>query len=76
MKIKKWDIAFIVIGFLVILVLFVAPPQTTPRLPLDDIHKDMNDEKTCTNCHSKEGKMPLPDKHPKKERCLLCHKRK
>lgn len=76
MKLKKWDIIFVVIGLAVIIFLFSAPPQTTPRVPNDEIHKELKDEKKCSECHGKGTNMPLPEKHPNKERCLLCHKRK
>lgn len=76
MKIRKWDILFFIIGLIVVAVLYLAPSQTTPRLPLDETHKTLTDEKTCRNCHGEGTNMPMPPNHPNKERCLLCHKRK
>lgn len=76
MKIKKWDIVFVMIVAAVVLFFSLAPKQTTPRVPFDDTHKELKDEKTCKNCHGTGTQMPLPEKHPNKERCLLCHKRK
>lgn len=76
MRLKKWDLIFLLVGIVIVFVLFIAPPQTTPRIPLDEIHKELKDEKKCLECHGKGTSMPLPEKHPNKERCLLCHKRK
>lgn len=76
MKIKKWDLIFITIGILVVFVLAIAPKQTTPRVPNDEIHSKLVDETTCKNCHGPGTDRPLPANHPNKERCLLCHKRK
>ncbi len=76
MKIKKIDLVFILIGILVVSILLMAPRQKTPRVPIDEIHKELKDEKKCKECHGKGTNMPLPENHPNKERCLLCHKRK
>lgn len=76
MKLKKMDFVFILIGTVIVFVLAIAPKQTTPRIPLDEIHSNLSDEKTCKNCHGPGTDRPLPPKHPNKDRCLLCHKRK
>ncbi|GAB4436744.1 MAG: hypothetical protein OHK0040_08020 [bacterium] len=76
MKVKKWDIVFVIVVAAVVLFFSLAPKQTTPRVPFDDVHKELKDEKKCRECHGAGTQMPLPEKHPNKERCLLCHKRK
>lgn len=76
MEIKKWDFIFIIIGVLIVLILAIAPKQTTPRVPADEIHVNLKDEKKCVSCHGPGTDRPLPPQHPNKERCLLCHKRK
>jgi hypothetical protein len=53
-------------------------------IPLDDRHRPSYDainggkshveiELICTTCHSKSS-LPLPQGHPPKEQCLICHK--
>lgn len=60
--------------------LLKAPPETTTRLPQDDIHQKFHAlekkmaEKDCESCHFPEGPSPLPADHPPKYRCLFCHK--
>jgi hypothetical protein len=52
-------------------------------IPLDDRHRPSYDainggkshaeiELICTTCHSKSS-LPLPQGHPPKEQCLICH---
>ena len=54
-------------------------------IPLDERHQPSYDaiksgksrseiELICTTCHSKSS-LPLPQGHPPKEQCLLCHPR-
>lgn len=75
------NIAFIVTGAAILLFLFNAPEETTAKLPNDADHsrfqsmKKKEAEKFCTECHSPEGGLPLPEGHPPKYRCLFCHKR-
>lgn len=79
----KRDIITVAIGIAVVLFLLAAPEQTTPKLPVDDIHNEFhiifqNDgkkaaEKSCKDCHGQEG-MEFPADHPDPNRCLFCHK--
>lgn len=60
--------------------LWMAPEESTKKLPLDDDHagfhqlKKKEAEKFCEECHFPEGVKPLPEGHPPKYRCLFCHK--
>ncbi len=75
-KQKLFNIGFLLVSVIIIIVLLLAPKETTPKLPYDDSHKkfyNMNKreaEKYCEKCHKK-----LSKKHPPKYRCLLCHKK-
>ncbi len=83
MKIKKRDIALIALGIVLVLFLLAAPPESTSRVPYDDIHQEFYDivaaegkkaaEKNCETCHNPDG-VPFPADHPPKFRCLFCHK--
>ncbi|MBJ6800904.1 cytochrome C [Geomonas propionica] len=53
------------------------------NVPLDERHKPLYDamktgrtqaatELVCATCHG-QSSIPLPDKHPPKEQCLICH---
>lgn len=63
------------------LFLWNAPPETTKKLPPDEIHQKFHPmekkeaEKLCGPCHNPEGEAPLPEGHPPKYRCLFCHKK-
>ena len=78
---RRANIVFIVICSAVLLVLFRAPRETTPKLPNDPSHRSLltlNDKKeaegSCGDCHGPDGQAPLRSDHPPKFRCLLCHK--
>lgn len=64
------------------LFLWNAPPESTAKLPRDQVHEKFYAmekkaaEKLCEPCHNPEGEAPLPENHPPKYRCLFCHKRK
>jgi len=83
LKLKKRDFFLIGIAILILAVLWQAPPESTSRVPFDDIHGKYyeivkNDgkkaaEKFCEECHNKDN-VPFPDGHPAKYRCLFCHK--
>ncbi|HUL29690.1 MAG TPA: cytochrome C, partial [Thermodesulfobacteriota bacterium] len=56
------------------------------RVPADEKHRAFYEamekghnrievEKECVTCHSTQA-IPLPEKHPPKEQCLICHKLK
>jgi len=84
---KKRDIIVIAIGLAVLLVLWMAPPETTHRMPRNSDHQRFYDiidqqgmkqgrkeaEKFCQDCHNPE-QVPFPAEHPAKFRCLFCHK--
>jgi len=76
------NIIFAVVCVSLLAFLYLAPDESTPRLPLDDLHKDFHKieskkqaERACASCHSDTGQAPLPDNHPPPYRCLFCHKR-
>jgi len=80
---KKRDI-LLLMGALVLLgVLWMAPEETTTRVPTDETHQAMYDSfhkdgkkatgLLCEECHNEDG-VPFPPEHPPKSRCLFCHK--
>lgn len=83
MALKKRDWILIALALIIILFLWAAPEESTKRVPFDDTHRRFYDivaaegkkaaEKFCEECHNPET-MPLPEGHPPKLRCLLCHK--
>ena len=81
-QIKIANTIFIIIGLAIIIFLYLAPKETTPLLPKDEIHLDFyplkkkEAEKFCGACHDTDKTAPLPTDHPPKHRCLFCHKRK
>lgn len=82
-KLNKRDIIMLAMGGIVILVLWLAPEETTARLPQDTTHAEFHKifreqgkkaaEKFCKDCHGQEG-MEFPAGHPDPNRCLFCHK--
>ena len=76
-----YNVIFLAVCAGIFLFLWNAPPETTAHLPHDQDHERFMQmekkeaEKFCTECHAPEGVRPLPEKHPSKYRCLLCHKR-
>jgi cytochrome c553 len=74
------NILFIACSIAILLFLLKAPPETTTRLPHDEIHRKFQSmekkaaEKHCESCHFPAGVAPLPADHPPKYRCLFCHK--
>ena len=77
-----YNIGFVVLSLIIIIILWNAPPESTKKVPFDDNHKAFYSmsrkeaERHCGECHGKAAGMPLPKKHPPKYRCLFCHKRK
>ena len=75
-KQKLFNIGFLFISAIIIIVLLLAPKETTPKVPFDENHKRFykmkkrEAERFCENCHKTFSK-----KHPPKQRCLLCHKK-
>lgn len=82
-SLKKRDLILIALAIGILIVLFMAPKETTKRVPYDDTHRRFHDivkndgkkaaEKFCEECH-KPGGVPFPEGHPPKSRCLFCHK--
>ena len=80
---KKRDILLLLGAVVIIAVLWMAPAETTKRVPKNDIHQRMYDTfntqgkkaagELCQECHNDDG-VPFPKDHPPKPRCLLCHK--
>ena len=82
-KILLLNVLFVVIIAAIITFLALAPKETTPYLPHDDLHRDFlkieskkQAEQFCAACHNENGTAPLSQQHPPKFRCLFCHKRK
>ncbi|MDY0213128.1 MAG: cytochrome c [Desulfuromonadaceae bacterium] len=79
----KRDIITLGIGAAVIVFLWLAPEETTPHMPVDDIHAEYQlifqqegkkaAEQYCKDCHGKPG-LEFPPEHPDPNRCLFCHK--
>ena len=80
---KKRDILLLLGAAVIILVLWMAPEESTTHVPKDENHLRFytivkNEgkkaaEKFCQDCHNPD-KVPFPKDHPPKNRCLLCHK--
>lgn len=80
---KKRDILLLLGGAIIIAVLWMAPAETTTRVPKDNNHlrfyKIVKNEgkkaaeKFCLDCHNPNN-VRFPKDHPPKNRCLLCHK--
>lgn len=81
-KTLLYNLIFLAVCGGLFLFLWNAPPESTTKLPHDDIHQkyyamDKKEaEKNCESCHNPSGEVPLPEGHPPKYRCLFCHKRK
>jgi len=83
MALKKRDWILLAIGGVILLVLWLAPEETTKRIPDDATHHRFHEivklegkkaaEKFCEECHNESG-VPFPKDHPPKFRCLFCHK--
>jgi hypothetical protein len=73
--------AFIIVCVSIFLFLWNAPPETTAKMPRDEIHIPFYDierqaaEQKCDSCHGAEGLAPLSPEHPAPYRCLFCHKK-
>jgi hypothetical protein len=84
MKLRRADIAFIVLIPVVLLCLWLlTTEQTTLRIPRDGDHSESlqtyrtggkkEAERVCRTCHGDKG-IPLSETHPPKYRCMFCHK--
>lgn len=84
---KKWyNLAFLAICAVVLIVLFRAPPVSTPRLPDDAVHADRKDYPRCPTCHGPDAAVPMPREgdhrhitadgtlRPDYAKCYFCHK--
>jgi len=76
-----FNLLFLAVCAAILIFLLKAPPESTARLPKDEIHLRFHPmdkkeaEKHCAACHASEGQAPLPANHPPKYRCLFCHKK-
>lgn len=81
--IKKRDLIMIGLAVVILAFLWQAPPESTSRVPDDEIHHPYYElankegkkaaEKFCADCHN-ENDIPFSEDHPSKARCLFCHK--
>ena len=84
---KKWyHLLFVGIVCAVVLVLWKAPPVSTPRLPADADHADRRDYPRCPGCHGPGSEKPMPREgshaHYVQDaglrgdyvKCYLCHR--
>ena len=79
----KKDLLFAAVAAAIIAALWLAPSETTLRIPDDDTHRVLAAvlerqgkkaaEDICRTCHNDQD-MPLSKDHPPKYRCLFCHK--
>ena len=81
---KRRDLLLLAGGLILLIILWLAPPVSTPILPHDDNHQQMFElvatqgkkaaEARCSECHNPQQN-PLPAKHPATvSRCLFCHR--
>lgn len=80
---NKRDILLLLGAVLIVGILWLAPEETTKRVPDNDIHQRMYATfksegkkaagKLCQECHNADD-APLPEGHPPQYRCLFCHK--
>ena len=80
---KKRDLYVIALAIVILVILSLAPKETTSFVPRDTTHQAMYTlahdsgsraaEKQCQNCHNPKG-VPFPKGHPPKFRCLFCHR--
>jgi hypothetical protein len=84
---KRRDYLFlVVIGVMLTFLLFTTGRNQPVNVPVDDTHLPLlvlmeqgagqkEVEKRCLACHGPQA-VALSAKHPLKEQCLICHKRK
>ncbi len=80
---KKRDFLLVGVAIVILAFLWQAPPESTSRVPFDDVHRQYHDivkaegkkaaEKFCDECHNQDN-IPFPEGHPAKYRCLFSHK--
>ena len=87
MKVTKQDWLFAaVIAIVLGILLLNTGKEKARRVPADDRHRPLLErlakgagreevERECAACHNARN-IALPENHPPKEQCLLCHARK
>ena len=85
MKVTKRDLFAVAAVLFVLVVLIMSTARDkAKRVPVDDKHRASYEamekgldrirvERGCITCHNSQT-IPLPEKHPPKEQCLICHK--
>ena len=85
MKVTKRDFLTIAAVAVVLVVLIMSTTrEKAKRVPVDDKHRAFYEamekgrdrietERDCIICHNPHA-IVLPEKHPPKEQCLICHK--
>ncbi len=87
MRITGKDWLFItLIGVVLLLIVAVSGKERTSKVPYDSAHLPFYEimkktgskkeaEKGCEACHNEKAIL-FPKRHPRKNRCLFCHKMK
>jgi hypothetical protein len=70
----KSSALFIVFIFLILFILWNAPPIEGPPIPNDDEHSNIEEETSCMECHIFEELLKGNTYHPPKTECLECHR--
>ncbi len=85
MKIAKRDLLALAAFVLLVAVLMLSSGhEKVKTVPVDDKHHPFYEamekgagraetERACATCHNPRTN-PLPEKHPPKEQCLICHR--
>ncbi len=85
MKVTKRDFLAIAAVAVVLVVLIMSTTrEKAKRVPADDKHRAFYEamekgrdrietERNCITCHNPQA-IALPERHPPKEQCLICHK--
>ena len=72
---RQWTL----LAAIVIVAAFIAwlarSSRQPPMLPGDDVHAVFESARACLSCHSAEGAVPRPPRHPLGDDCLRCHGR-
>lgn len=72
---RKPSIIFVLMILLIVFLLWNAPSNEGPQIPIDEDHGKVERENDCIACHSIEALIKENKKHPPKAECLLCHAR-
>ncbi len=85
MKVTKKDLLTIAaVAVVIVALIMITGHEKAKRVPVDEKHRAFYEamkkggnrievERGCITCHGPES-IPLPEKHPPKEQCLICHK--